>query len=151
MNSFIEERFNSKADYFLVQMEDISNFSDTYPGSVFLVGFNLPREFWDRKLKDITIGEYEKLERMTLDSNISLSDLDYPPFQLGQTISSVARCRPLEVPIWELVDEVRSGKVKNNWDSISEWVYEWEKAEEKRKELLNSKEASTKGGEKTDE
>lgn len=130
MNSLIEKRFESESEYFLVQMRSVSNATQTFEGSVFLVSFNLPRDFWNRELSDITIGEYERLKSMTLDANICLSDLDYPPFQLGQTISSVDRCRPLDVPIWELITKVRSGEIKNNWDSISSWVYNAEQPKE---------------------
>lgn len=114
MNRFIEALFNDKADYYLVKMEDISNAIHTYDGSVFLISFTLPREYWDRKLENITIGEYEKLKRMTLEANISLSNPDYPPFQLGQTISEVSKVTPIRyIDVWEFIERARKSEKKD--------------------------------------
>lgn len=125
MNTFIEKLFEDKADYYLVQMEDISNSVDTYEGSTFLVSFQLPRELWDKKLNDITVGQYKELERMYVDANICLSDTEYPPFQLGQSIRSIYRVMPIKnMNVWEIIDGVRTGVIKNNYNDISSWLYE---------------------------
>lgn len=124
MNSFIEHLFNDSSDYYLIQMESISNSTDTYEGETYLVSFQLPRELWGKKLDNITVGEYKKLEYSDINSNICLSSLEYPPFQLGQKISSIYRVMPIKnVGVWELIDKVRSGEIKNNYNDICSWIY----------------------------
>lgn len=135
MNSFIERVFeNTDSDgYYLVKMNDISNNMDTYEGSCFIVGFNLPRELWGKKLKDITVGQYQELERMTLDANICISDKEYQPFQLGQTIGSIEFSTRVEGKhVWSLIESVRSGEAKPNYHSVCSLLYKIQKGSEEK-------------------
>lgn len=128
MNSFLEKVFDTKSDYYILKMEDTSNGTDTYDGSVFVASFTLPREFWDKSFNDLTIAEYRQLERMTVDANICLSDIDYPPFQLGQTVCNVDIATPIEGKfVWKLIEHIRSNGVKRDYWSIMQ-AYEDVKA-----------------------
>lgn len=130
MNKFIEEVFDSRPDYCLVKMNDISNTTQTYEGDAFLVSFNLPREYWDKEFKDLTIGEYQQLERMTVDANIPLSNPEYPPFQLGQTVGSVHLVTAIDgINIWEFIERARSAK-KKDYFSLQAIFHEMKKEKE---------------------